>query len=108
MRQTSTVTLPVSGMIAEIVTSWTFGEYEKISRATQSLARMNADSRIVSFDGGTQSDDRVALGLAIVKLLGKDGVEIPVTPQAIDDLDFRDGKALLVAINQIGKDEKKG
>lgn len=111
MRQTTQNRLPISGIIADVIDSWTFGEYEQIQNASKTMARMrvNADgTQDVSVNpDGVGADERLAMRLAVRKLTAQDGTDIPVTDQAISDLDYRDGLALKRAVNDIGKDEKK-
>jgi len=109
-RQTKTVALP-SGASAQIITSWTFGEFQQIENVTKQLARLkiNKDgTQTVTIDPDqTGADQRLAMRLAVQKLSGTDGQDIPVTDEAISGLDYRDGVALRDAINALTDNEKK-
>ncbi len=109
MRTTTQIKLPVSGILADVIESWTFGEFEQIENATKTMARLhiNADgSQDVSLaDAG--ADDRLAMRLAVKKLTAADGSDIPVTDEAISTLHLNDGKALQQAVKNVGANEKK-
>ncbi len=110
-RQTQQITLPISGMIAEIITKWKFGEYQKVENLTTSKVKVqvteSGEQTFALDQTKGENAEFATMKLAILKLTDAAGVEIAVTEELLYDLDFRDGQAIRVAINAITAKEKK-
>ena len=108
MRPTHTIELP-SGIKAEIIDEWKFGEYEQIEAATNSSLRMVVDTENGNTvtPGDMTAATHLAMRLAIKSLVAPDGTALEVTDALIADLSMRDGMALRKAINTLNEDAKK-
>lgn len=111
-RATKTVTLPISGIKADIITRWLYSEYleiEAIQTQAAKTVRMVNGEAVTDVDTSkvAQAGQR-ALQLAIKKLVGADGTELPITTETIGNLDMEDGIALKDAVDIIGAEQKKG
>lgn len=111
MRETQKITLPVSGIVAEVVTFYTYAELKKIERELYKAAksvRMVDGVQQTEIDGSAVSDSTVmAMTIAVRKLTAPDGTDIPVTRETIDDMHAKDGMAIEAAINKIDSDMQK-
>lgn len=111
-RNTNTVELP-SGAQAEILTRWTFDEYLKIEEAQLRMARgfsvtgVGGETTAEINHGAMRTFKIVTLMTAVKKLTLADGTDVPVTEQALGELDMADGLELYRVVDEIAGQGKK-
>jgi len=103
-RLTQQVTLP-SGIIADILTRWTYDEFLRIEAAEAAIAetlRFVDGSPEANVDASEITNStKLVLRLAVKKLTAADSSDIPVSDDAIGNLDMDDGIALKRAVDGI-------
>lgn len=98
--ETINVTTP-SGYVATIRQSLTFDQYERIQSIITSGIEMDAKTKKAKVDGeAVYQANRKAMELLVVKLVDKDGKELPAI-ETISNMDVEDGAVIKDVIMDI-------
>lgn len=111
-RETKEIALPVSGMVAHIVTNWKYNEWLKIQAAQVASAgslRMSIQKQQSESQEGTMDIDgdamvaavRKSILLAVKRLTNADGTEVTDIGAALDEMDMLDGVTLERAVDAL-------
>jgi hypothetical protein len=110
-RTTKQVKLPVSGIVADLVTAWTYREYREVETLTGQAAgkvTMVNGQPVSEVDMSKIADAEMrAMTITVKKLVTPEGVEIPVSMDAIGDLVAEDGIFLKDSVDEVAKAQKK-